>query len=391
MLFSVSIIRTLYWAFSFILVIALLPIPSSAEPPANDLWANRNLELAVKLLQDDQVPDYVKDHVRNFSAHELASYGFKQKSLSLIPTEMTPKAAATRTAIASGLAFCGDPEGAFEVAEPLTGNARQRALELIAVERAQVGDVASTRQALAKIEADAIDPAVRDNVREKVAERLSDFGELDEARRLADLIGDQTRRSQLKKRIEDVGRLLSPEEPGYFDQRMQSFLKRDLSDESMRYLRAFTQAEVAGSEGNVDFAREQLQKALSLDHDRLKGLLRIGAIAEKAGIQDLAQTCFRRILTIYLVEKQDIPRMDSLSLFWITERQWKSVGRTLPAEEIQKAIQQAHEMKNMEELVAILFVSLSNAADEETVEKEYQTLDTTYQRWLTSLRMLNRN
>lgn len=367
--------------------------PVWADPPEEDVWAKRTLELASELVHDPMLASHRQDFVRDLSVNVLASEGCNEAAMSLRPSGDEQKSIRFHYDLAAGLAKQGDLKQAFRITDPLPRYGKLRALALVAIERAKQRDIAGVRATLAKCDLDSFDPENRHSVLESVTRNLSDVGELDEARKLAEGIQNDELRSSLLKRINEVGRVLTPSEPGYFDQQIKLAVERKLADDDLQFIRALKSAEVAGAEGRLDFARQQLRKASQLIQDagpdkRLMSLLQIGEVAQKAGAKEIAQTSFRTAWTEYLQRDPKPSNFAGLFIFWESGDRWQSIGNALPPEEIEQFIQQARE-RNDDNLIAALIVSLAASSDPERAEAQYQTLDVPYQKWLTAMRMLD--
>lgn len=381
-----------HWTFPILLFGILLVAPANADATTNHVWVQRTFDLTNALLNGERLPEHSKDYVRDVSAHVLAAKGCVEETLSLLPAGEPQKAISFRYFAASGFAQCGDLEAAFRVADPLPRYGKLRAFTLVAVERIKRRDMTGLQVALAKCDLDSFDPENRDSTLKSIVSNLSDVGELDEAHKLVERISDPDLRTKLEERINKVGRLLVPSDPGYLDQQIRLAIDQQMSEEDLQYTRALRSAEVAAAEGRTDFAKVQLQKVIGLvkENDSSSSvlkLLQIGDVAEKAGVRQLAQTAFEDALKEYLKREHDLSILGASPFFLEPSERWKSVGRVVSLVEIEEFLSKARERKD-NGLVAALIVSLAASEEPQRVEEQYELLDSPEQKWLTAYWML---
>lgn len=366
-------------------------LPHFAEEHNAQVWATRVQETAVEVLGDETVPQHTKSYVRDMSAHILAARGFDEEAVSF--AEMQTQPIFTRYVIAGAQAARGDLDTALKTLEPLKPLAKQSCLPTIACRLAERGDVDGVHRVLAltgypEFRPDGIDLALK-----TIGSKLSDRGLLEEARAIQKRIKDKKYRAKLKERIENIGRLLEPNEPGYVEQQIKIATDFHTMGKQLDLIRALRSAEAAAAQGRRNFAQEQLEKALHLVKDddpdeRSNQYFFIAEIAAKADLMEIAADTFRAAIADHMNQEKPSILSPDLSLSAKEPEMWKRMGDSLSTEEIEAFIQQASAKEKMHGLVAVLCAALLAKDEREKLEDRYADVNDAHQRWKIALEVL---
>lgn len=364
-------------------------LPLSADEREAKVWASRVVDTATEILANEGLEKHTRGYVRDMSAHILATKGFDQEAMTFVHAE----GEITRYAIADAQAGRGDLDAALKTLDALKPLAKKRCLYTIACRLAERGDVDGVHRVLAlavdpELEHDEIDSSLK-----TIGSKLSDQGLLDEARAIQKRIKDKRYRRKLKERIEEVGRLLEPNETGYVEQQIRIATDSYAMGKRLDLFRALRSAEAATTQGRSKFAEEQIEKALQLVRDddldeRSNHHFFIAETAAKADLKEMAADTFRAAITDHMNQEIVSFLSPDLSLTAKEPEMWKRLGDSLATEQIEVFIQQAFTKEEMKGLVAVLCSALYAKQEKEKLDAIYTDVTDTHQRWKISFEVL---